>query len=360
VFRRPIGSAAVVGLGLVVVGLVLLVDPAVRISWPGLLLAFGSSVTAVFLFLGMDEALHALRPTTAAGVVVAAAALVAVPVGLISGGAAVVVRHPSVIGWSILLGLIASGVGLGLLAVGVGSLGALRAAVVAATEPVVAAAMAWVFLGETLGTVQIVGGLIVIGGTAAVARSRARPADRYAVQSMDVDTGFRPIVTERLLLRRSVPADAATISAYRSDPEVHRYQGWDRLDVEGIREQIEEMAARRPGDPGWIQLSMELLDTGELIGDVGLSPAEGEPGVIKVGYTVAPAFQARGYATEAVRALVDYAFRVLGATIVRAYADADNVASHRVAERVGMTLVERMEHRDGEHVWRGVRYEVRA
>jgi RimJ/RimL family protein N-acetyltransferase len=177
---------------------------------------------------------------------------------------------------------------------------------------------------------------------------------------MRVDDGFPPLETERLRLRRSQPDDAETISAYRSIPEVRRYQGWERTDPQGVREQIEEMAARAPGEPGgWVQLSVEERESGRLVGDVGLSPAEGEPGVIKVGYTIAPEFQRRGYATEAVRALVDYAFDVLGADIVRAYASEENDPSIRVAEKVGMRLVERIEHRYGDEVWFGVRYEIR-
>ncbi len=177
---------------------------------------------------------------------------------------------------------------------------------------------------------------------------------------MRVDAHFEPLVTERLVLRRSRPEDARAISAYRSDPDVHRYQGWDRTDAAGVRAEIEEMARRAPGEPGgWVQLSAEEREGGGLVGDVGLSLAEGEPGVIKVGYTIAPAFQGRGYATEAVAALVAYAFDTLGAEVVRAHASAENAPSIRVAEKVGMRLVERIEHRYGDEVWFGVRYELR-
>jgi RimJ/RimL family protein N-acetyltransferase len=177
---------------------------------------------------------------------------------------------------------------------------------------------------------------------------------------MRVDSDFEPLVTERLLLRRSSPEDAETISAYRSDPEVHRHQGWERTDPEGIRAEIDEMARRAPGEPGgWVQLSVQERESGRLVGDVGLARADGEPGVIKVGYTMAPAYQGSGYGTEAVGALVGYAFDVLGADVVRAYASADNVPSIRVAEKVGMHLVERFEHRYGDEVWFGVRYERR-
>ncbi len=175
---------------------------------------------------------------------------------------------------------------------------------------------------------------------------------------MRIDASFEPIVTSRLRLRRSRPEDAGTISAYRSDPDVHRYQGWERTDPDGVRGEIEEMAGRAPGAPGgWAQLSVEDRDTGELVGDVGLSPAD-EPGVIKIGYTMSPSFQGRGYATEAVAALITYAFETLGAEVVRAYASAENLPSIRVAEKAGMQLVERIERRSGDRVRYVVRYEL--
>ena len=118
------------------------------------------------------------------------------------------------------------------------------------------------------------------------------------------------------------------------------------------------MASRVPGAPGgWVQLSVDVEGEG-LVGDVGLSAVEGEPGVIKIGYTIAPAFQRKGYGTEAVAALVAYAFDSLGAEVVRAWADAENRPSIRVAESVGMRLVERLEYRDGDETWVGVRYEI--
>lgn len=177
---------------------------------------------------------------------------------------------------------------------------------------------------------------------------------------MHVDAGFEPLVTDRLHLRRSRPEDAEAISAYRSDPDVRRYQGWERTDPDEIRAQIEEMARRAPGQPGgWVQFSVEERESGRLVGDVGLSPADEEPGVIKVGYTIAPEFQGRGYASEAVGALVAYAFDTLGADVARAYASAENAPSIKVAEKVGMRLVERFEHRSGAETWFGVRYELR-
>ena len=176
---------------------------------------------------------------------------------------------------------------------------------------------------------------------------------------MRVDTAFEPIATSRLVLRRSVPEDAETISAYRSDPNVHSHQGWERTDVDSVRADIVEMSRRSPGEPGgWVQLTVLDRD-GRIVGDVGLALAESETDVVKVGYTIAPEFQGSGYATEAIRALVDYAFDTLGADAVRAHASAANAPSIRVAEKVGMHLIEKRAYRDGDEVWYGVRYEVR-
>jgi RimJ/RimL family protein N-acetyltransferase len=172
------------------------------------------------------------------------------------------------------------------------------------------------------------------------------------------DPSFEPILTERLRMRRTVPGDAEAISAYRRLPDVGRYQGWDRTDAPFLRHEFETMAARSPGDRGWVQLTVEDRGTGEILGDVGMSPADGEPGVLKIGYTVSPSYQRRGVATEAVRALIAYAFETLGAEIVRIYADADNVASIRVAEKAGLSLIERFEGRDADERWFAVRYEI--
>lgn len=176
---------------------------------------------------------------------------------------------------------------------------------------------------------------------------------------MRADPAFHPIQTERLRLRRSVPADAEAISVYRSDPDVHRYQGWGRTDPDHVRAEIEQMGGRAVGEPGgWVQFSVEERIGGRLVGDMGLSPADDEAGVIKIGYTIAPAAQGRGYATEAVGALIAYAFDRLGADVVRAYANEENIPSIRVAEKVGMRLIERFEHRRSERTSSVVRYEL--
>ena len=175
---------------------------------------------------------------------------------------------------------------------------------------------------------------------------------------MRTDPSFTELRTSRVRLRRAVPEDAEAISAYRSDPDVRIHQGWRKTDPDHVRGEIEQMLGREPGEPGgWVQFSVETLDTGELVGDVGLCPDREDADVMLVGYTVSPVHLGKGYASEAVGVLVDYAFDTLEADVVRAYADAGNVASVRVAANVGLAVVERFEENDADGSWHGVRME---
>jgi RimJ/RimL family protein N-acetyltransferase len=145
------------------------------------------------------------------------------------------------------------------------------------------------------------------------------------------------IGTERLVLRRFRPSDAETLSAYRSDPDVARYQSWTPpVTLEQARLIVASLAAGDPDQPGWFQYAVERTEDRVHIGDVGVDLYENRRQA-EIGFTLAPAYQRRGYAGEAVRAVLDHLFRVRGLHKVSAEADARNVASARLLERVGFT-----------------------
>ncbi|MET8154208.1 GNAT family protein [Actinoplanes sp. NPDC049668] len=145
------------------------------------------------------------------------------------------------------------------------------------------------------------------------------------------------IATERLVLRRFRAGDAETLAAYRSAPEVAVYQSWRApYPLERARYAIETMAAADPEQPGWFQYAIELKDGREHVGDVGVNLNDNLMQA-EIGYTLAPRRQGHGYATEAVRAVLDHLFRVRGLHKVSAECDARNVASARVLERLGFT-----------------------
>ncbi|EFG65274.1 GNAT family N-acetyltransferase [Streptomyces sp. SPB074] len=143
------------------------------------------------------------------------------------------------------------------------------------------------------------------------------------------------LVTPRLHLRRFRAEDAAALAAYRSVPEVARYQGWTApVGEEEAHALVRQFAAGDPGAPGWFQYAVEERATGLLVGDVGVRlDANGMQA--DLGFTLAPAAQGRGYATEAVRAVLGDLFERRGLRRVSAECDLRNAASARLLERVG-------------------------
>lgn len=142
--------------------------------------------------------------------------------------------------------------------------------------------------------------------------------------------------TNRLVLRPFRIGDAAAFAAYRSDPEVARYQSWSApYRLEAARELIGQMVGRTRAEVGaWNQIAIEDAEGAGLIGDCAFRLDSEEQATI--GFTVARAHQGRGYATEAARGLAGQLFAGMRLERVRAECDAENVASQRVLERVGM------------------------
>ena len=74
------------------------------------------------------------------------------------------------------------------------------------------------------------------------------------------------------------------------------------------------------------------------VGGVGLRPVNKDPAIIDLGYALAPAWHGRGYAVEALSALIRCAFEQRGAERIFATIFVGNRASQRVAEKLGFTL----------------------
>jgi aminoglycoside 6'-N-acetyltransferase len=143
--------------------------------------------------------------------------------------------------------------------------------------------------------------------------------------------------TPRLIARRFNPRDLDDFVAMRNDADVARYQSWSAYsDAEG-REFLHWMAARNPGDKGWFQFALEDKASGSFIGDCGLRIMETDARLAQIGYTIAKANWNKGFATEAVTALVAHAFATLPLHRITASADARNTASCRVLEKSGFT-----------------------
>lgn len=87
------------------------------------------------------------------------------------------------------------------------------------------------------------------------------------------------------------------------------------------------------------ETSFAIAVDGAAVGAIGFELGEGEfRGAAEIGYWLGEPFWGRGIATEALRAVSDYAFTTLGLHRIQAGVFAGNAASARVLERVGYVL----------------------
>lgn len=150
------------------------------------------------------------------------------------------------------------------------------------------------------------------------------------------DPGFERLVTDRLVLRRFRAEDVPRFAAYRNDPEVARFQGWDvPYPEEEARAFLAAQEGASPGAPGrWFQLAMALAESDELVGDFGVRTASDGRQAL-VGFTLCRAFQGRGLALEGLLRLQRYLFEGLAMHRLQADTDARNVRSRRLLLRAG-------------------------
>lgn len=146
-----------------------------------------------------------------------------------------------------------------------------------------------------------------------------------------------PIRTERLILRPIAADDAAAMHAYKSDPDAVRYVPYEPLSLADVEERIATTWSRtRLAEPGEaLCLAVEERETGALLGDVVLFWRSETDRAGEVGYIFDNRFAGRGYATEAVGALLALGFDGLGLHRIAARIDDRNAASVGVVERLG-------------------------
>jgi RimJ/RimL family protein N-acetyltransferase len=148
-----------------------------------------------------------------------------------------------------------------------------------------------------------------------------------------------PRHTDRLELRLPTELDLDAVLAWRNSPQVNRWL---------LRTEVEPGAYRtmwRDGRDDPCDHHVVAVAADAVVGTLSLqvsdgmgqgpdSPARGSEG--SLGYLLDPSHHGRGYATEMVRAALDLAFGELGLHRVTAGCFADNTASWRVMEKVGM------------------------
>ncbi|PFO09377.1 ribosomal-protein-serine acetyltransferase [Bacillus sp. AFS076308] len=143
--------------------------------------------------------------------------------------------------------------------------------------------------------------------------------------------------SNRLILRQFSQKDVESFYLYRSSPEVAKFQSWENYQYHDAEVFVRKQSKSMPDQPGtWFQFAIALVETNHLIGDCALHTLLNEPRIVEIGFTLAEEHQGKSYASEAVRALLSYAFNDLGKHKVIAFTDVRNEKSIRLLERVGM------------------------
>jgi len=144
--------------------------------------------------------------------------------------------------------------------------------------------------------------------------------------------------TDRLQLRMWKPEDTEPYIQMFAEPEVARFLGThgqplNRFDAwRSLAVQIGHWHLN-----GFGMFAVIERSSGDFVGRIGALQPEGWPG-FEIGWALRTKYWGRGYATEAVKACIRWAFTDLQKSHLISVIDPDNVQSIRVAERVGEKL----------------------
>lgn len=145
------------------------------------------------------------------------------------------------------------------------------------------------------------------------------------------------LTTDRLTIRRMTMRDAGDMFEYSRDPEVARHVLWDaHRNIGETRAYIRYTLRKyRAGEPAsW---AIELNETGRVIGTIGFMWYQRDNNAAEVGYSLARAYWNQGLMTEALRAVLDFAFKTMRLHRVEAQHEVENPASGAVMRKAGMS-----------------------
>ncbi len=144
------------------------------------------------------------------------------------------------------------------------------------------------------------------------------------------------IVTDRLLLRRLRPSDAPAIFDYASRADVGRYVLFHRHESVKDSEDFIATVELQSGTGYGLVWAIEIRESGRMIGTMGIHNVNLEVGSVEAGYALHPDAWGKGYATEALKAVIGAVFEQSPIDRIEAHHVAEHIASGRVIEKAGM------------------------
>lgn len=143
----------------------------------------------------------------------------------------------------------------------------------------------------------------------------------------------------RLIIRDLVLSDLDDFYKYRSNPEITKYQGFDVMTIEQSRDFILENSSKKFGKAGeWVQYGIENRSTKQLIGDCAIKLNQYDVRIAEVGITISHHEQKKGYAKEALLAILTFLFESQNIHRVVEIVDAENNASISLLLSLGFRI----------------------
>lgn len=143
------------------------------------------------------------------------------------------------------------------------------------------------------------------------------------------------IETERLIIRLAEPEDAEAIFSYRSDFLENKYQGWFPNSAKEVHDYISNMPKTIDIADVCFQFAIINVNENRLIGDIGIIFTNHNNMQAEIGCTLHKDYQGKGYATESLKAVVNYLFVTLNKHRIIASVDPRNTTSLRLIQRLG-------------------------
>jgi ribosomal-protein-alanine N-acetyltransferase len=142
--------------------------------------------------------------------------------------------------------------------------------------------------------------------------------------------------SKRLILRPFVPEDAPDLFSWASDPEVTRFLRFSTHQDLSESERVIKRWILESANPPFFHWAIVCRDSMRAIGSIGVDIASLHDNRGEIGYCLARRFWNRGYATEALAAVLDHALETAGFHRVEACHAVGNEASGRVMRKAGM------------------------
>lgn len=155
---------------------------------------------------------------------------------------------------------------------------------------------------------------------------------------MEVKVLITELHTERLHLRKMKVSDSSSLFKIWSDPDVTKFMNVSSFTNENQAKEMITLLDDLSQDSKAIRFSIIKIESNEIIGSCGFNSLDFENAKAEIGYDIDKSFWGRGYASEAICSLLDYAFSSLKMNRIEAKVEPENVNSIKLLQKLSFTF----------------------